>query len=313
MIGSLAQAATGLVGAAVSAANTKQTNAINLLMNSQNNVANRLLVERQNQLQKEENELAYKRSTAGHQVNLLTAAGMSRAGAINALNGGGSYTPSPVNTSQDQAPPPMQTADLSGLASVGQALGQLAQFKHDEKMQAKQLAASKEQQQAQLESNERIAQLQADTTNRNADNRLGFDREKWSEEVKEVRARVNNISENTNYTSEQRKHFRDLRPILKDTAFEELNRVKKEISNIEHVQDMDYKRYKLEQIRTTLEAYYGVSIEHLRNTLKYWEEKPETLYKGLGFRKNTLKELSQREIDFQNYLDEVKNILEDLD
>ena len=172
MIGQLGSGAMGLIGSIV---NTKQTNDMNYKIAQETNQANREMVEMQNKAAKDEAELAYKRSSAPNQVGLMTSAGMSRAGAINALNGGGSYTPAPVNTSQDQAPQ-MQTTDLSALANIGQAFGEMAQRKHDEKMQAKQIAAQKEQQKAQIESNERIAEMQANTTNRNADNRLEFER-----------------------------------------------------------------------------------------------------------------------------------------
>lgn len=168
-----------LLGSGISAiansVNTAQTNKYNLQIARETNAANREMVEMQNKAAKEEAELAYQRSKSTTQVQNMQAAGMSRAGAINALNGGGSYTPAPVNVSQDQAAK-METADLSALANIGQRLAEMSQRKHEEKMQSKQIAAAKEQQQAQLESNERIAQLQADTTNRNADNRLNWDK-----------------------------------------------------------------------------------------------------------------------------------------
>lgn len=172
MIGQLGSGAMGLIGSIV---NTKQTNEANLQIARETNAANRQMVQEQNRAAAAESEKAYQRSKATTQVANMMQAGMSRAAAINALNGGGSYTPAPVNVSQDTAPQ-MQTADLSALANIGQAFAQRAQQKHDEKMQSKQLAAQAEAQKAQIESNERIAQLQANTTNRNADNRLNFDR-----------------------------------------------------------------------------------------------------------------------------------------
>lgn len=51
----------------------------------------------QTELQREESEKAYKRSSAPNQVAQMMSAGMSRAGAVNALNGGGSYTPAPIS------------------------------------------------------------------------------------------------------------------------------------------------------------------------------------------------------------------------
>ena len=97
----------------------RETNASNRAMQDKANQTNIQLMEMSNAAQAAENEKAYERSKAGNQVNLMTQAGMSRAGAINALNGGGSYTPAPVNTAQveasrDEAPQYMPL-DFSGL------------------------------------------------------------------------------------------------------------------------------------------------------------------------------------------------------
>lgn len=175
MWNAIGQLGSGLLGQIASLVNTKQINKTNLQIARETNQANREMVEMQNDAARQEAEKAYKRSSAPNQVAQMMSAGMSRAGAINALNGGGSYTPAPVNVSQDSAPQ-MQTTDFSALANIGQAFGEMAQRKHDEKMQEKQIKAAKEQQAAQIKSNERIAQLQADTTNRNADNALEHSR-----------------------------------------------------------------------------------------------------------------------------------------
>lgn len=97
----------------------RETNASNRAMQDKANQTNIQLMEMSNAAQAAENEKAYERSKAGNQVNLMTQAGMSRAAAINALNGGGSYTPAPVNTAQveasrDEAPQGMPL-DFSGL------------------------------------------------------------------------------------------------------------------------------------------------------------------------------------------------------
>ena len=138
------------ITAAANTRQTRETNEMNYKIAQETNAANREMVEMQNKAAKQEAELAYKRSSAPNQVGLMTAAGMSRAGAINALNGGGSYTPAPVNTSQDQAPQ-MQIADLSALANIGQGLEAMAQRKHDAKMQDKQIQAQKDMQKEQLD------------------------------------------------------------------------------------------------------------------------------------------------------------------
>lgn len=108
-------------GAIASIINTYQVNKKNEELTRETNQANREMVEMQNKAAAKESEKAYLRSSAPNQVALMTASGMSRAGAINALNGGGSYTPAPVNTAQDTAPQ-AQTADLSGLSNVSQML-----------------------------------------------------------------------------------------------------------------------------------------------------------------------------------------------
>lgn len=96
--------------------NTKQTNK-----------SNRDMVAAQNAAAAAESEKAYKRSLPTAQVAELRKAGMSQAGAVNTLNGGGSYTPAPVNVSQDSAP------DLSGLSTVAQALSSLQQLKEQKR------------------------------------------------------------------------------------------------------------------------------------------------------------------------------------
>ena len=105
-------------------ANVGQTAMINQ-RNAENvaatNASNEKQVRMQNEAAKKEAELAYKRSSAPNQVNLMRSAGMSRAGAISALNGGGSYTPAPVAASTAQAAT-AQPADLSALSNVGQMI-----------------------------------------------------------------------------------------------------------------------------------------------------------------------------------------------
>lgn len=105
---------------------TRETNENNRKMQESANATNMQIADNANALQREESEKAYERSKAGSQVNLMTQAGMSRAGAINALNGGGSYTPAPVNTAQveaskDEAPQGNPT-DFSGLIGAFSSL-----------------------------------------------------------------------------------------------------------------------------------------------------------------------------------------------
>lgn len=203
--------AHGLTGIA-SIINTAQTNRANLKATRETNEANRQMVEMQNKSAAAEADKAYNRSKASNQVSLMQSAGMSRAGAINALNGGGSYTPAPVNTSQDSAPQ-MQTADLSAFSNMAQAITANKQMKLQEKLAKEQLEAQKSENAAQREhaaseaklqreSAERIAQLQADTTNRNADNRLNFDKEQFDRlapyQIRQIEANIKKINADTN-------------------------------------------------------------------------------------------------------------------
>ena len=117
-IGSALGSIAGTIGNII---NTKQVNEANMKIARETNEANRQMVEMQNQAAAAEADKAYQRSKASNQVSLMQSAGMSRAGAINALNGGGSYSPAPVNVSQDTAPT-IQTTDMSNLAQLGMAI-----------------------------------------------------------------------------------------------------------------------------------------------------------------------------------------------
>lgn len=273
--------------------NTAQTNSTNLQISRETNAANREMVEMQNKAAKQEAELAYKRSSAPNQVGLMTAAGMSRAGAINALNGGGSYTPAPVNTSQDSAPQ-MQTADLSALSNLSQYFAQMKQLKHDEKMQEKQIAASKEQQAAQLESNERIAQLQADTTNRNADNRLNFDKEQFKEQIPKIRAEVKQIVQNTdnlrkvgngyaldNIRKEmENKNYPTLAKLANTQAWQQIEYTAMKLAheNAEHMNLQEKQTLELEFYRAVMDS--GISLQNAQNELQaYLASQELNMYK----------------------------------
>lgn len=194
----------GFVGGAI---NTYQTNKTNERLTRETNQVNRELVELQNAAAAEESDKAYQRSKATNQVNLLTGAGMSRAGAINTLNGGGSYTPAPVNTSQDESPQ-MQPIDFSALSNIMQISRAKAEEKHQKEMQEEQIKAQQEalnkqleDNQKQRESNERIAKLNADTTNRNADNRLNWEREQFDKlspyQIRQIEANISKVEADT--------------------------------------------------------------------------------------------------------------------
>lgn len=103
-------------------------NAFNTKQIKETNAANRELVSAQNTAQARENEKAYERSKPINQIGNMRAAGMSFAGAVNALNGAGSYQPAPVNTSQDSAPQIDVTSAINALQASQQLAEQKRQF-----------------------------------------------------------------------------------------------------------------------------------------------------------------------------------------
>lgn len=132
--------------------NTLGTNRANRNAQESANRTNIALVDKQNKLAKQESELAYQRSSPSNQVNRMIMAGMSRAGAINAINGAGNYTPAPVSTAQVQAPL------IEGLD--GSLLTSVAQIMSAEKQHNQQLAEQKRQ----------------------FNEQLNFEKQKWNDE-----------------------------------------------------------------------------------------------------------------------------------
>ena len=100
------------------------------------------------ELQREESEKAYRRSSAPNQVAQMMSAGMSRAGAINALNGGGSYTPAPISLGSPTIGSGVSNVrqnDLATLSSVQDAVNTMVanwQQHQQMKMQQKQFDAT---------------------------------------------------------------------------------------------------------------------------------------------------------------------------
>lgn len=82
---------------------TRETNANNRQMQREANETNIKIANEANALQREESEKAYRRSMPVNQVANMQAAGMSKAGALSAINGGGSYQPAAVNVAQVQS------------------------------------------------------------------------------------------------------------------------------------------------------------------------------------------------------------------
>ena len=252
-----------------------------------------------NLMQKEENELAYIRSSAGNQVNLMRQAGMSRAGAINALNGGGSYTPSPVNVASIGTDAQnVRAQDMSNLFSALESFtantAQLAQIQEQKRQFNLQLAAAKEQQEAQIKSNERIAQLQAVTTNRNADNRLNFDKEQFKEQIPKIRAEVKQIVQNTdnlrkvgyghnldNIRKElENKNYPTLADLANTQAWQQIQHTAMKLAHedAEHMNMQEKQTLELEFYRAVMDS--GISLQNAQNELQaYLASQEVNMYK----------------------------------
>ena len=139
---------------------TRETNANNLQMQREANETNMRIAEQANALQREESEKAYRRSMPINQVANMQAAGMSKAAALNTINGGGSYQPAAVNVAQVQASrdesPTYSTPQLD-VGAVVSALQVDQQLKQSDK--------------------------QLDEQKRQFNETLKFEREKWKEDL----------------------------------------------------------------------------------------------------------------------------------
>lgn len=278
------------IAAQASYANTKQTNEANLKIARETNAANREMVEMQNKAAAAESEKAYQRSKASNQVGLMMSAGMSRAGAINALNGGGSYTPAPVNTSQDSAPQ-MQTADLSALANIGQGLEAISQRKHDEKMAKMQIAAQKEENAANRKNAKEIAEISASASRYSADSssatareRLQFDREVFKENLPKLRAEIVQIQQNTkvlktvedgNNLDNIRKEFEnknmpEVAKLANAKGWQEIQYLAQRMAheNADAMNKQERETLELEFYRATMDS--NINLTNLQNELQYY-------------------------------------------
>lgn len=129
-LGYLLGAAANLFGGVLNWFGQKDTNRTNVQMARETNEFNARLVEKQNAAAAAESEKqrAYESATA--QVARLRAAGMSKAGALGAINGAGGYSPAPVNVAQAQSPQTQAPVmDLSGLSNALQGMAQLQEQK----------------------------------------------------------------------------------------------------------------------------------------------------------------------------------------
>lgn len=120
----------------------------NILSTILTNRKNEQLAKMQNSFQKQENELAYQRAKPQNQVSQLMQAGMSKAGSLNAINGGATYQPVPITSATAQAPQIDLSSAFDGLMQIGE---NAKQRKMQEDLQDQQIKAAKDQQQAQIE------------------------------------------------------------------------------------------------------------------------------------------------------------------
>ncbi len=138
------------IGAVLGATISSVTNGVST---KQTNEANKQIAQEANAAQAAESEKAYRRSMPINQVANLRNAGMSHAGALNVLSGGGSYTPAPVNTAQMQSfsmdNPLAGASDI--IAGIGTNTAQMkqnkAQFDEQMRVQEEQFNASHSEQQ----------------------------------------------------------------------------------------------------------------------------------------------------------------------
>lgn len=137
-IGSIGSILTGLTGIITNAVQGKKQRDANIQATRETNAHNERLVDKQNAAAAAESEKQRAYESAPAQVSRLRSAGMSKAGALGAINGAGGYTPAPViNAAQAQAPTAeYQPIDFSGLANAMQGMAQLS-------MQEKQLKQQK--------------------------------------------------------------------------------------------------------------------------------------------------------------------------
>ena len=135
-IGSIGSIFTGLPSIITNAVQGKKQREANMQATRETNAQNERLVDKQNAAAAAESEKQRAYESAPAQVSRLRSAGMSKAGALGAINGAGGYTPAPVNAAQAQAPTAeYQPVDFSGLANAMQGMAQLSMQKEQLKQQ----------------------------------------------------------------------------------------------------------------------------------------------------------------------------------
>ena len=260
--------------------------AANVLSTILTNKKNEQLVRMQNSFQKQENELAYQRAKPTNQVSQMMQAGMSKAGALNAINGGATYQPAPITSAQAQAPQIDLSSAFDGLLQIGE---NAKQRKLQEDLLQKNIAAAEAAQKAQFEENERqrkhdleMQSREHTNTNRNADNRLEFDKQQFEFNKPKVLAEINQIKENTKVLKEVgkghnldniRKEFENMRlPTLAKLADVaawqniEYTAMKLAHENAEHMNKQERESLELEFLRATMDS--GIQLQNVQNELQ---------------------------------------------
>lgn len=273
--------------------------AANVLSTILTNRKNEQLARMQNAFQKQENELAYQRANPQNQVSQMMQAGMSKAGALNAINGGATYQPAPITSATAQAPQIDLSSAFDGLLQIGE---NAKQRKLQEDSLEKQLAAAEAAQKAQFEENERqrehdleMQSREHTNTNRNADNRLNFDKEQFEFNKSKVLAEINQIKQNTEVLEEVakgnnldnlRKEFENMRlPTLAKladyTAWQNFQYIAMKFAheNVEHMNKQERERLELMFLRATMDS--GINLQNVQNELQtYLSSQEYNTYQG---------------------------------
>lgn len=188
----------------------------NVKMQRETNATNMQIAREQNAAAAAESEKAYERSKATNQVRLMQDAGMSKAGALNAINGGGSYQPAPVNAGQAQAPQIDLTHAFDGMITAAENNKQRIL---QEKLAKMQIKATEDAQKAQFEENEKQRKHDAlmkdvDTANQTQHDyieyekhkeRLALDRDRYQLDLANARQNWRIIDRQVEYLKKQTK------------------------------------------------------------------------------------------------------------
>ena len=197
-------------------------NVANSSATRRNNATNIQLARERNAMQQSESQLAYERSKPTTQVNNLMSAGMSKAGALSTLNGGGSYTPAPIQSAKTDAAQVDTQHLFDGLMTTWENNKsrksaedmQAKQIEHDRRTHARDLDHQKELKEMELESQERIAQMHSADTRYGVDRNyeLGYLKYKLDKDVsdqitpaqvRQINATVDNLKASANLSDKQ--------------------------------------------------------------------------------------------------------------